>query len=99
MKDIINSLSLGSGALVVAILSALIAAGSSQIKSKKIKGMSGFIIPFFIAYCLYRSPAYFFGSDPSEYSAWSGIVIMPWNAAGTPAFFLIIFVMYRIKRQ
>jgi len=99
MKDIINSLSFGSGALVIAIVSGLIAIGLSRIEAKKIKWLSGLIVPFLIAYFLYWSPVYFFGSDPSEYSAWAGIFIIPWYAAGTLASVLVIFVMNRIKEQ
>ncbi len=98
MKDIILSLSFGSGALVVAIASAIIALGLSQINSQKLKWMTGVIIPFFIAYFLYFSPVFFFGSDSSEYSAWSGIFIIPWYAAGLFGSVLVLFIMKRIRK-
>ena len=99
MKEIINSLSFGSAALLVAIVSAIISFGLSRVESKKIKWMSGLIIPFFIAYFLYWSPVFFFGADPSEYGAWSGIFIIPWYAAGTFASILVLFIIDRIKHQ
>lgn len=93
MKEFITSLSFGSGALVVAIASAIIALALSRIKSQKLKWMTSFIIPFFVAYFLYFSPVFFFGSDPSEYSAWSGIFIIPWYAAGLLGSVIVLLIM------
>lgn len=97
MRDIINSLSLGSGALVVAIISGLMAVGLSRIKSKKIVWVTGIIVPFLIAHLLYWAPIYFYGSNPSEYSSWSGIFITPWYAAGLIISILVFFITRKLK--
>ena len=97
MKEFITSLSFNSGALVVAVVSIIIALGISGIKSQKLKWMISLIVPFFVAYFLYFSPVFFFGSDPSEYSAWSRIFIIPWYAAGLFGSVIVMFIMKKNK--
>jgi hypothetical protein len=97
VKEFILSLSFSSGALIVAVVSFIIGLVISGIKSRKLKWMISLIVPFFVAYILYFSPVFFFGSDPSEYSAWSGIFIIPWYAAGLFGSVIVIFIMKRNK--
>ena len=79
---IIKSLSLAQGAVVVGVLSAVAALATSRLKSLPLRWAALLSIPFALAYLLYWSPVWFGGSDPSEYSAWVLICVVPWTLVG-----------------
>jgi len=91
------SLSLGSGAAVVAIISMVIALGITRSRFKKIKWLLVFTVPFIIANVLYWPPG-MFGADSSKYAEyifWAPVVIIPWCLAGSLASALIVIVINR----
>jgi len=69
MLDMINSLDFGSGALVVAAISGLLALWWSRIRRRDLGLCLALGVPLAIAYSLYWSPVWL-GDDPMEYSAW-----------------------------
>lgn len=84
MLDLLNSLSLGSGAVLVAVATAIIAFTIGIFwRNKFIWGLI-LIIPFPIAYCLYWLPVWLtpFDLDQSEFHAWAWIFIIPFSLAG-----------------
>jgi len=58
MSAFIESLSLGSGAALVAVLSAVIAAAISFVRPAVVRWLSVAVIPFAISLCLYRLPVW-----------------------------------------
>lgn len=81
MLNLINSLGLGSGALVVMFLSALIAFPAHRINARPLRYIAALVVAFFVAFVLYWLPV-FLGTDASEFSGWSLIVVPVWFVAG-----------------
>ena len=80
IRELVDSLSIWSGAMLVAVLSAtFVWLLSSRFFS--LRTLWGLIIPVVIAYCLYWSPVWL-GNDASEYDAWALAFIVPWWLTG-----------------
>jgi hypothetical protein len=84
MLQFLLSLSLATGALVVALASGLLGAVWGQVRPLIVRRALAFLVPFALAYSLYWSPVWL-GRDPSEYGGWWFICIPPWYAAGALA--------------
>jgi len=95
MKDLIQSLSLGSGAAVVAVCSALLAWPLRYVRAAFFRWLSAVALPFVLAYGLYWSPVWFFRADPSEYFSWAGLFIIPWFLAGVVSSVAVVLVFGR----
>jgi hypothetical protein len=104
MKALVESLSLGSGAAVVAIFSAGIVWLLCSVCPESLYKVWAVIVPFALAYCLYWSPTWLTdGSEfdraliRSEYHIWAFLVIGVWFLAGAiPS--AAIAVMLRKRR-
>ena len=86
MKSLIESLSLGSGAVLIAFVSVwLVWLLCSVSRRLAFPAWSYWIlvvvVPFGLSYCLYWSPVWL-GSDPSEYGAWQVLCVGAWFLAG-----------------
>lgn len=81
MKDLIESLSIWSGAILVAGLSAGMVWLLCLLTPQSLHKAWAVIVPLVVAYCLYWSPVWL-GADPSEYHAWALLFIVPWFLAG-----------------
>ena len=79
----LESFSLGSAALLIAVLSTGVVWLLRTLLPKNLHSLSAVVVPFVLAYCLYWSPVWFGRSDPSEYGAWA--------VAGVGALFLAGF--------
>jgi hypothetical protein len=95
MKKLIESLSIGSGAILVAVLSVGIVWLLRSRLSKSLHSLSAVVVPFVLAYCLYWSPVWL-GSDPSEYGAWSVLFVGAWFLAG---FFPSAMMVLALQRR
>src|SRR5580693_6778326 len=83
MKALVESLSLGSGAVLVAILSAVIVWLLCSLCLESLRKVWVVIVPFALAYCLYWSPTWLTdGSEfdraliRSEYHTWALLFIL-----------------------
>jgi hypothetical protein len=94
MRDAINSLSVGSGALVIAVLSALLALVWARIPAVVVKWLVSLGAPLFLSYGLYWSPV-FLGAEPSEFHAWAPLFVVPWFVAGAFASVLVVALLRR----
>jgi hypothetical protein len=83
MKELIDSLSLFSGALVTAVVSGTVVWLLAWI-FPKLRKLWIAIVPFTIAFCLYWYPVWM-GNDSSEYHAWALLVIGTWFLFGALA--------------
>jgi hypothetical protein len=101
MKDLVNSLSIWSGAFLVAVVSALLVwLLTSTLRHLRILWV--LIVPFGVAYCLYWSPVWLDADQSefhrallrSEYHTWQ-FVIVPWFLAGAIASAAIVFMLGR----
>ena len=84
MKELVDSLSLGTGAIVVAALSAAVVWLLCSVLPAALRSLWVYAVPLMLAYSLYWLPVWL-GNDPSEYGAWQLIVIGPWFIAGAIA--------------
>ena len=98
MIDIVSSLTLASGALVVAVVSAIFALVWARLTSAALKWGLAFGVPLGVSYVLYWLPVWFGARDP-EYAAWAPVFIAPWALAGVAAASLVIMLDARLRRS
>jgi hypothetical protein len=98
MLDALTSLSLTSGALVVAAVSAALAVGLARVSSVKARWSLGLLVPFAASYSLYWLPVWM-GADPSEYSAWALLFVGPWSVAGVLASSVVLYWVGKPRGQ
>lgn len=89
MKALVESLSLGSGAVLVAVFSVGIVCLLCSVCPESLHKVWVVIVPFALAYCLYWSPTWLTdGSEferaliRSEYHTWAFLCIGAWFLAG-----------------
>jgi predicted membrane protein len=56
------------------------------------------IVPFILASCLYWSPVWF-GSNPSEFSAWALVFVVPWFLAGAVPSAVIVMILEKRRTK
>ena len=93
MRKLLESLSLTSGALLVAGVSAAAVWMLSTLLPKVLRWLWVVFVPFSLAYCLYRSPVWLGSDDVSQYGAWAFVVIPIWFVAGVIASALTVLVL------
>ena len=95
----LESFSLGSGALLVAVLSTVIIWLLRSRLPKTLHSLSAVVVPFVLAYCLYWSPVWLGSDDVSQYDAWAGIIVI-WFLAGLfPSASLVLIIQKRRARM
>ena len=97
MKALLESLSLGSGALLIAVLSVVVVCLLSYLLPKAFHWLWVVTVPFVLAYCLYWSPVWLGSDDVSQYSAWAGLGVGTWFLPGVIPSALLVLVLR--KRQ
>lgn len=95
MAKFIQSLSLGTGALLIAIVSS----ASAWFLGRAFPRLNGawlLVVPAVLTYCLYWSPVWFAGEPGSEYGTWQFVFYVPWFFAGAiPTALVLRFVLKR----
>jgi hypothetical protein len=95
MKAFIESLSLVSGTVLVALLSVVVVWLLCSILPKVREELWVVIVPFALAYSLYWLPVWL-GSDPSAYGAWEFLGVGAWFFSGFfPSAALVIVLRKR----
>ena len=97
MLDLLHELSLESGAVVVLVLSAVLAFAGTFIATKPLRLLLALVMPTAVAYALFWLPVWL-GASASEYSSWAGILIVPWAVVGTIASVLVTAVVGSLRR-
>ena len=91
MLDLLQSLSIESGALIIACASAVCAIVWARIALWSLKWSLALGTPAVLSYVLYWSPVWL-GANPSEYSGWAPLLISTWFTAGViPSVVVIVF--------
>jgi peptidoglycan/LPS O-acetylase OafA/YrhL len=99
MKAFLESFSLGSGALLIAVLSTGVVLLLGSRLPKNLHLLSAVVVPFVLAYCLYWSPVWF-GSYSDEYDAWSILGVGAWFLAGSfPSAAMVLIIQKRRARM
>ena len=95
MKTFVESLSLGSGALLVAVLSVGAVWFLAFVWPKSLRELWVVVVPFTLANSLYWTPVWL-GSDSSGYRAWSVLFVGAWFIAGFfPSALLVLILRKR----
>lgn len=92
MKDFLNSLSLGSGAAIVAVCSALLAWPLCHMRQGIFRWLGAVVTPLVLAYILYWLPVWL-GANPSEYFSWAFLFISTWFLAGIVASLVVVIIL------
>ena len=92
--NFLNSLSVGTGGLVVLLLSAALSVPAYFIRSRPLRYMSGMAGAFLVAYALYWSPVWL-GANRSEFSSWAFASIPIWFLAGAVGSVLATWLLER----
>jgi len=81
MRNIIESLSLGTGAALVAVFSVGVVWLLSSVCPTSLRKLWVVIVPFVFAYSLYWSPVWL-GADPVGYHTWALLGVGAWFLTG-----------------
>jgi hypothetical protein len=95
MKAFVESLSLGSGAILVAILSVGVVwllCFVGPVALRKLWVLWVVIVPVIVAHCLYWCPVWL-GADAFEAGGWEPFVVVPWFLAGAIPSFAIVLIL------
>lgn len=99
LAEMIDSLSLGSGALLIAALSGIFSLLYFFIHNTLFKWVLVLLVPFFLAYSVYWTPVWFAHHLSGEYSSWEGLFIVPWYGAGVFASVLVCYLIGKVKHN
>jgi hypothetical protein len=94
MKTFLESLSLGSGAVLTAVCSVVLAWPLCYLRPMVFRWLGAVGVLLVLAFCLYWLPVWL-GANPSEYSSWSFLIVGAWFLAGAVPSALIIFIAGR----
>jgi hypothetical protein len=97
IKDLVDSLSIWSGALVVAVVSGTVVWLLAWMLPA-LRKLWVVIVPLIVAFCLYWYPVWL-GADPSEYHAWALVFIVPWFLAGAIPAAAIVHILHKRRAQ
>jgi uncharacterized membrane protein len=95
MRELLNSLSLGSGAAVVAVCSAALAGLLCYVRPVILRWFGAVAVPFALAYILYWWPVWLGSKDVAQYSAWQFFVVGVWFLAGVASSAVVIVIFGR----
>ena len=98
MLALLRSLSMESGALIVALCSAVFAVFFVRIPGTAVRWLLLLVTPFALACALYWSPVWL-GAESSEYSAWALALIIPWYVLGAVVSIFVAYVVSRTRRK
>ncbi|HEY4414923.1 MAG TPA: hypothetical protein VGO57_04445 [Verrucomicrobiae bacterium] len=98
MKTFIDSLSLGSGAALIAVVSGLLAWPLGYVRKSGVRWGSALILPGILSYCLYWSPVWL-GANSSGYFSWAPLFVGAWSLAGVVSSGTVIFIMGRCRAK
>jgi len=92
MLELIESLSLVSGAFVVTGISIAIALFSGRLKTPAFRWVAVIGAPLLVSSSLYWLPVWL-GANSSEYSAWAFAFILPWSLFGALASLVVVIAV------
>ena len=98
MKTFVESLSIGSGAILIALLSVGVVWLLSFVLPIALRWVSVAVVPFVLAYSIYWLPVWL-GSDPSEYGAWAVLVVAPWFLSGFIPSAALVVILQKHRSQ
>jgi peptidoglycan/LPS O-acetylase OafA/YrhL len=98
MRHMVESLSLGSGAILIAVLSAIVVWLLCCFLPRLARSLWIYAVPFALSYSLYWLPVWL-GSDSSEYRAWQAVFIIPWFVVGSVSSAITLWIVRKYQRR
>lgn len=99
MRHFVESLSLASGAGIVAALSALL----TWVLFKRARGREVWLLPLaaplLVSYPLYWLPVWMGAGDEAQFGAWAGLFIIPWYLAGAGTSAYVVFLLRSLGKS
>src|SRR4051794_23600479 len=92
------SLTFRSGAVVIAVASALLALLTGRLPAFA-RWSAAVVLPFALAYGLYWVPIWSSGSHSDQAGSWAPICIVPWGLSGLLAAAAVTFLIWRYERS
>ncbi len=99
MNTFLLSLSLTTGALVLAFVSALVVWFLCYVFPVSLRKFWVVIVPLVLAFCLYWWPVWFNNEPASEYHTWMFAFLFPWFIAGVVPSALIVLILETRRRS
>ena len=98
MKAFVESLSISSGAILIAVLSIGVVWLLCSVLPVALRPLWAVIVPLIFAYSLYWLPVWL-GTDSSEYSVWAVLGVGAWFLSGFfPSAALVLILQKRRAR-
>jgi hypothetical protein len=94
MRAFFDSLSLGSGAFLIAVLSALFALGTARLRPAAIRWTMAALVPLALSYCCYWMPVWL-GRPRDQDWSWEPIGVGFWWLAGLLASTVVTIIASR----
>ena len=82
MKTFVESISLGSGAALIAVLSVGVVWLLCSVLPVALRWLWVVIVPFLLAYSLYWAPVWLGSDDVAQYGAWQVLGVGAWFLSG-----------------
>ena len=98
MLNLLHSISMGSGALIIGLCSALLAVFLARIPKPALRWVLLLAMPYVFAHSLYWAPVWL-GAHPSEYSAWALAVVGFWYIVGAILSVFVAKIILKSKRS
>jgi hypothetical protein len=96
VKAFLESLSLGSGALLIAVVSAGAAWVVGHVRVAAIRWCAAILVPLALSYCCYWLPVWLGDTrDRAQYSSWEFLVVGIWFVAGLLPSIVVTFILGR----
>jgi uncharacterized membrane protein len=92
MRELLDSLSLGSGAALVAVFSAALVWPLCYVRPVTLRWLATLVVPFALAYILYWAPVWLGSNDVAQYSAWQFLVVGAWFLAGAASSVVVLVI-------
>ena|SRR5437867_8960777 len=94
VKAFLESLSLGSGALLIAVVSAGIAWLVGHVRVAAVRWCAAVLVPLALSYVCYWMPVWL-GGSPDQHFSWELLVVGAWFVAGLVASVVVTFIVSR----
>jgi hypothetical protein len=94
VKAFLESLSLGSGSVLIAVASAGVVCLFGRIRSVPVRWCAAVLVPLALSCCCYWAPVWL-GSRGDQYSSWELLVVGVWFVAGLLASVVVTFILGR----
>lgn len=98
MKNLVESLSIGTGAFLIAVLSVGVVWLLCSVLPVGLRWFWVVVVPFIFAYSLYWLPVWL-GSDSSEPSTWAALCVGAWFLSGVIPCIVLVLVLRRRRAK